>query len=255
MFRVKEEKRLYVLERIWFSSGPVDSDSDIVRYLRSREKMDIKNSITDRVETVISDLTQPVDELLKNATKTIRYEVSKCEKEDVNVTFFTAQDIQSHKGILDEFEQAYMEFAKGINVKMVTEAYQRSKIDNAVESNTIMLSKAEKDGVGVYHVYFCGGKETCLCYSVSNYRDDNSKRNLAGRMNKLLHVKDMEWFQTHGFELYDWGNISSSETPNGIDKFKMSFGGEVKTVYNTFVGNTLKGKILLIAYKLKGAKQ
>ena len=117
-----------------------------------------------------------------------------------------------------------------------------------------MLSKAKKDGVDVYHVYFCGGEESCLCYSVSNYRDDSSKRNLAGRMNKLLHVKDMQWFKDKGYSLYDWGNISSSDTPNGIDKFKMSFGGDVVTLYNSFVGNSIKGKLLLLAYKIKVSK-
>ena len=60
----------------------------------------------------------------------------------------------------------------------------------------------------------------------------------------------MDWFREHGYVLYDWGNISSSTNPNGIDKFKMSFGGEVVTVYNSFVGNTLLGKILVVLYKI-----
>ena len=68
-------------------------------------------------------------------------------------------------------------------------------------------------------------------------------------MNKLLHIKDMEWFRERGYLLYDWGNIHSSQNPNGIDKFKMSFGGEIVTVYNSFVGNSLLGKLLVSLYK------
>ena len=153
--------------------------------------------------------------------------------------------------MVDEFEAAYLEFARSLNIEMVTKAYQRSKVDNGILTNSALLSKAEKDGVTVYHFYACGGKECCLEYSVSNYRDDSTKRNLAGRMNKLLHVKDMEWFRENGYKLYDWGNINSSENPDGISKFKMSFGGEIVTLYNSFVGNTLKGRLLVKLLKLK----
>ena len=70
-----------------------------------------------------------------------------------------------------------------------------------------------------------------------------------GPFNIFQHIRDMDWFREHGIVIYDWGNISSSVRPNGIDRFKMSFGGKVTTVYNTFVGNTFLGKILVLLYK------
>ena len=252
MFRGVERKAFYTLERVWFTREAISSKADICRYLRTSIPIRGRVTISESLETVLTDLTVPIEEILSRATKTIKYEVNKCEKEEIAISFYTSEDLKNDKTILDEFEKAYLDFAKTINVKMVDDAYQRSKINNAVVCDTIMLSKAVKDNVEVFHVYFCGGKETCLCYSVSNYRDDDSKRNLAGRMNKLLHVKDMKWFKGHGFTIYDWGNISSSQTPNGIDKFKLSFGGEVTTLYNSFVGNTIKGKLLVMLLKLKG---
>lgn len=252
MFRGLEKKKSYTLERIWFATTDVSSEADIIRYLRIEQPQKVFFSQSQSLETVITDLTKPIDDILSSATKTVRYEVNKCEKEDVAISFFTAEELKDNEAIVNEFETAYLDFAKTINVKMVDDAYSRSKILNEIDCGTILLSKAEKDGVDVYHVYFCGDKETCLCYSVSNYRDDSTKRNLAGRMNKLLHVKDMEWFKSRNYKVYDWGNISSSENPNGIDKFKMSFGGKVVTLYNSFVGNTLKGKLLVLGYKLKG---
>jgi len=36
-----------------------------------------------------------------------------------------------------------------------------------------------------------------------------------------------------------------------IRLFKMSFGGEIKTVYGCFIGNTLKGRILIKLRELK----
>lgn len=237
------------MERIWFSDKE-KSNADVVRY--NRIMLPVKGAFVHNSssETVFSDLTKSTEEILADSTKTVKYEVNKCEKEDVNITFYTAADLKNNKALVDEFETAYIDFAKDLNLKEVEDAYKRSKIDNFIDCDCILLSKAEKDGVSVYHVYACGGQECSLNYSVSNFRIDPSKRNLAGRMNKLLHIKDMEWFRDRGYTLYDWGNISSSNNPNGIDKFKMSFGGEVVTVYHAFVGNSFIGKILVTLYKL-----
>lgn len=249
MFRGLEKKGFYTMERIWFS-GKEKSSADIVRYNRTLQPMSGRFVHCVAAETVFSDLKKSTEEILASSTKTIKYEVNKCEKEDINIFFYTASDLKNNGALVDEFETAYLDFAKDLGLKEVEEAYQRSKVDNYIECDCILLSKAEKDGVSVYHVYSCGGQECVLNYSVSNFRINPSKRNLAGRMNKLLHIKDMDWFREHGYTIYDWGNISSSENPNGIDKFKMSFGGEQVTVYHSFVGNTLLGKLLVIFYKL-----
>lgn len=243
------------MERIWYSDNHQNSTADVIRYLRSKEPLSGKNVHCEQVETVLSSIGKPTEEILASATKTVRYEVNKCEKEGVALRFYSSDELRDHPEVVDEFEAAYLEFARSLNIEMVTKAYQRGKVDNGIETNTALLTKAEKDGVMVYHFYACGGKECCLEYSVSNYRDDATKRNLAGRMNKLLHVKDMEWFRDRGYELYDWGNINSSETPDGISKFKMSFGGLVVSLYNSFVGNTLKGKLLVSIMKMQSKKQ
>lgn len=249
MFRGIEKKKFYTIDRIWFSDKEA-SNADIIRYLRTLKPLSGRFIHCISAETVFSDLSMSTEQIIANATKTVKYEVNKCEKEDVAVSFYTADDLRNDVSLIEEFETAYIEFAKELGLKEVENAYQRSKINNYIECDCILLSKAEKEGVSVYHVYSCGGQECVLNYSVSNFRIDPSKRNLAGRMNKLLHIKDMEWFREHGYLLYDWGNISSSTNPNGIDKFKMSFGGEVVTVYNSFVGNTLLGKLLVLLYKI-----
>lgn len=249
MFRGIENKKFYTMERIWFSNQE-SSKADIVRYNRTLQPMYGRFVHCVSVETIFSNLAKSSEEILASSTKTVKYEVRKCEKEEINISYFTASDLINNSSLVDEFETAYIDFAKELGLKEVEDAYQRSKINNCIECNCILLSKAEKEGVSVYHVYSCGGQECVLNYSVSNFRIDPSKRNLAGRMNKLLHMKDMDWFREHGYVLYDWGNISSSTNPNGIDKFKMSFGGEVVTVYNSFVGNSILGKLLVFMYKM-----
>ena len=46
-----------------------------------------------------------------------------------------------------------------------------------------------------------------------------------------------------GIENYDWGGISSLDNPNGIDKFKMAFGGSPIFYYNVMITCSLRLKI------------
>lgn len=251
MFKGIEKKKFYSIERVWYDSKE-PSTADVVRYLRIPTPLNGTFIHTVSAETVFSDLKKSEEEILSACTKTIKYEVNKCEKEDVDVKFYTSDELSKNPELLAEFENAYLDFAKDLGIKEVLDAYSRVKIDNFVNCSYAMLSKAHKEGIDVYHFYAFGGQEACLNYSVSNYRSDPALRNLAARMNKLLHIRDMRWLRERGVTLYDWGNINSSETPNGIAKFKISFGGEVVKVYNSFVGNSLIGKCLVLAYKVLG---
>ena len=251
MIRNRDKRSLLSLERIWFTDESVKSDADLIRYLRCKHPRKGPFAVCDAVETVISDIQTETDTLLSKCTKTVKYEVNKCAKESVGISFYQAKDLKDNPHIVDEFEKAYIDFAKDLEDKSVLSAYSRHKIENMIEADCILISKAVKESISVYHVYAWGEDACCLMYSVSNFRDDTSLRNLAGRINKLLHIRDIEWFRAMGVRIYDWGNISSSATPNGIDKFKMSFGGDVVTLYNSLVGNSFLGKSVSLIYKLK----
>lgn len=251
MIRSKDKIKFLSLERVWFTDEPIKSQADLIRYLRSNCPKKGFFTVNDPVETVLSEIDIDTDDFLSKCTKTIKYEVNKCAKESVEIGFYKSKDLLEKPEIIDEFEQAYIDFAKDLEDKSVMSAYSRHKIENLIETDCILISKAEKDSINVYHVYAWGDDTACLMYSVSNFRNDPSLRNLAGRMNKLLHVRDIEWLRSNNVKIYDWGNISSSSNPNGIDKFKMSFGGNVVTVYNSLVGNSFMGKMATLMFKLK----
>ena len=72
---------------------------------------------------------------------------------------------------------------------------------------------------------------------------------MIGRANKRLHWEYIKYFKQKGLLRYDWGGISDFENPNGIDEFKLKFGGEKITYYNIFAGNTVLGKAAVLAMK------
>jgi len=251
MFRSRDKIKFLSLERVWFANTEVKSDADMIRYMRRKYPLQGFSVVNEIAETVFSDIQVETETLLSKCTKTVKYEVNKCAKESVAIHFYNAKDLLHSPEITNEFELAYIDFAKDLEDKSVLAAYSRHKIENMIDSDCILISKAEKESIAIYHVYAWGNDAACLLYSVSNFRNDSSLRNLAGRMNKLLHIRDIEWFRQNGVRIYDWGNISSSTNPNGIDKFKLSFGGEIVTVYNILIGNSILGKIFSLIYKLK----
>ena len=119
-----------------------------------------------------------------------------------------------------------------------------------IEANCIFLSRMTKDNLVVYHVYSYDKNETVLLYSVSDFRDSDVDQNLAGRANKLMHYKDMCLFKNMQLQRYDWGNIANPVHPNGIDNFKLSFGGDIHDKYNILIGLTFKGNLAVDAYRL-----
>lgn len=251
MFVTRLKKGHLLINRIWFSST-ANSKCDIIRYTRGQDSR--KNNWytkCDTVETIFSSLTMSTEEILAVSTKTVKYEVRKSMKEGININIYDSVMIQKNGEVIQNFLAAYAELVKETNNPELMSALSVGKIDNFIENNALTLSKAEKDGCFVYHIYANGDKECCLLYSASNFRsEDKNARNLTGRMNKLLHIKDMEYFRDRGLEIYDWGNINSSKNPNGIALFKMSFGGKVKIVYNIYVGITFRGKLIIGILKL-----
>lgn len=178
----------------------------------------------------------------------MRYEVIRAQNEGLEYQSYQSKDICRDINILDQFEEAYIEFAKGLGTE-VLKAYNRKKIESYIESNCFMLTTVSYDKLTVYHAYVYDNEETVLIYSVSDFREEGMDKNLAGRANKWLHYKDMIFLKNLGLAPYDWGNISNKENMNGIDNFKISFGGNICEKYNILYGNNLWGKIFVWSYK------
>lgn len=252
-FSTFEKQQSYSLERCWFSMEH-QTKADLVRYMRVDEPLGGLFVQSDPFKTVWSDLRKTEEEILAGATKTIKYEVNKCLKEEVTVSFAPEKKGDAFPlAVLDEFEQSYIEFAKSLDNDELLKAYNRHRLEVLLKDGHLLISKAAAPGINVYHVYAWGGEASCLLFSVSNFRSDSSLRNLAGRMNKMLHVKDMRRLRENGVYWYDWGNISRSGSQAGIDQFKVSFGGEIIDQYNVLKGMTLKGKLLVAGRKIKNA--
>ena len=135
--------------------------------------------------------------------------------------------------------------SKGSDTKLNVTAIERY-----LAADGIIFSAAIHEGeVLVFHSYICDNEEARLLHSASCFREESADQSMIGRANKRLHWEDIKYFKQKGLLRYDWGGISDFENPNGIDEFKLKFGGEKITYYNIFAGNTVLGKAAVLAMK------
>lgn len=190
--------------------------------------------------TLITDLSVPTDCLFSITTKTVRNEINRAEREKVEIEQYPSDFLDKHPDILEKFSSMYQSMyeQKGINGKELPLKELKAYMDN----NQLLVTAAKIDGKSVvFHSYVFGEENSRLLHSCSEFREsDNERRNAIGRANKFLHWNDYGTLQTLGVKTYDWGGISSVDNPNGIDRFKLSFGGKPVTYYNITVPISLK---------------
>lgn len=253
MLIIPDKSHFYSFERIMFpSSNDVNiSKTDVTRYMRFKEKINLfNNEIEDIDSTLITDLRLPDEKILQQFSQTIRYEIKRSLTDNILMQFYTHKDLRNNFSLVVDFKNTFMNYCDICNNQSLKKVYDEQKIKSYIDNECILLSKAQFSNGKVYHLYVYDKNDALLVYSASDYRKNEIDRNLAGRANKLLHYKDMLYLKFEGLSYYDWGNVASFDSPNGIDKFKMSFGGARKKVYSYFVGNSLLGKFLVFSKKI-----
>lgn len=253
MLRIPDKSHFYSFERIMFpSSDDIDiSKTDVTRYMRFKEKIPLfSNGIEDIDSTLITDLRLTDEKILQQFSQTVRYEIKRSLKEEIKISFFTHDDLRNKFSLVEDFKNTFLNYCEISHNQSLKKVYDEKKIISYIDNQCVLLSKAEFANGMVYHMYLYEKNDALLLYSASDYRKNEIDRDLAGRANKLLHYKDILYFKADGLSYYDWGNVASFDAPNGIDKFKMSFGGIRRKVYSYFVGNSLLGKFLVFSKKL-----
>lgn len=254
-------KKMLKLAQIWFypsqkefwngedGGAAAAGKADIAFFHGIREPEGGPFCLIQTFHSQFSDLTLPEEELFLQISKTGRNEVRRSEKDGVAREFFDSQALLGQPEILEGLAEMYrrMYASKGKEASLNPEqmlAYARA--------GALYCSRAKKDGEAlVYHSYLADKTCARLLHSVSDFRESGDAA-LISRANRGLHWEDMKRFSQMGLSLYDWGGISNPDAPNGIDQFKMKFGGKPVTYYNAIAGRTLLGKIAVLALKIKG---
>lgn len=206
------------------------------------------NCIAIPQETLISDLSIAEENLWGLTTKTVRNEINRSKRENVGIKTYRGKEIS--ETILDEFNRMYhaMYEEKGMpgHYLPINELKAYAANDALVITTAII-----GDSTVVYHSYITDKIHSRFLHSCSEFRvADNAMKNAIGRANKYLHWNDWLYLKKMGVIEYDWGGIASYDNPNGIDKFKMSFGGEYRKYYNISAVCSLRAKLYTLLRKV-----
>jgi lipid II:glycine glycyltransferase (peptidoglycan interpeptide bridge formation enzyme) len=173
--------------------------------------------------TIENNLSLTADALFTGYGKTVQVEIKQAEK--AGVTCFFKQDI-------DAFVRFYNAFARHRDIDDTSvERLQRME-------HCLCLSFAMKESqILAAHSYIIDKQSGVvrLMQSASLRLKEGADKQLTGRANKLLHYFDMLYFKKEGFTIYDFGGYAMDTTDpglQGINRFKLSFGGAVTVCYN-----------------------
>ncbi len=248
--RIKVKGKKNITEQIWF-----ESFNDIKEIKSKADRVFVHANVLPLVKqamlqhTQITDLSFDIVDLLNSFNATVRNEIRRAEREGTVCKFFTSEGLKNNKNLLDNFQKMYKEMYLQKNLDRTLPI---NEICSYIANDCFLLTVAYiEEKPCVYHSYIIGERNARLLHSCSEFRvEDNATKNAIGRSNKLLHLMDMEYLKSHDVRTYDWGGIANPEQPNGIDKFKMSFSGEIKSYYNINLNISLKAKLIDVLLKL-----
>jgi len=223
------------------------SKADVV-YLHSSDsgEMDVsKSTILQKQYSLLTDLKCSEEDLLAKIKKNCKYEIRRSEREEAQVKFYEKQQLCRNPEIIKKFETTYNQMfgEKGLSGYK----FNCALVNKAIESNSLLITSCTNvNGDNeVFHAYLRDSDSCVLMYSASPLwgKEEKDKANEIGRMNKYLHWKDIQYFKNNGLSRYEWGGITDPNEPNGIDKFKMEFGGDVVQYNNYIIPVTLLGRV------------
>jgi len=173
--------------------------------------------------TVEIDLSIDEKEIVKKFRPTLQRNIKKAK--EMNMTCVFKKDI-------DTFYSHFVSFAKRKNI------FCPSKLFLASLGNSFMTSFVYyQDELLAAHSYIIDKETgiTRLFQSGSKRLEMLSNKNEISYANKLLMQEDILYFKKEGFLVYDFGGYSIDKKNNslqGINDFKISFGGTIQQIYN-----------------------
>lgn len=241
MIEIIEKRGLRKRVNVFFPDNEYTTSEkcDVCCYIGIEKLHDSENKHI-QFNSLLSDLRLSEDELFSQFAKVNRYDIRRSFKDDFILHFYDQNELISNNSFYNSYETVYekMYYDKGLEAKAPIKSMKLYAQNKAM----IVSSVVWKGKPIVYHTYIVDGVHARLWMSCSSFRDSDDKqfRALLGRANKRLHFEDMKQLKRLGYKSYDWGGISNPENPNGIDKFKMSFGGKAITYFDETVLESLK---------------
>jgi lipid II:glycine glycyltransferase (peptidoglycan interpeptide bridge formation enzyme) len=249
-----KEKHMKLMQfqsmHVWFADDAYDCQAkcDLIRYYGSKSLHD--NSLASLLQkTIVIDLTRSTEEIFADFKRQHKQQIRKSELDSQETNFLDSESILKSGEVLDDFARMYrsMYQEKGINKDLDIEIL-REYANNGV----LWISSVSYGGKPIiYHSLISDRKSVRAMQSCSVFRtQDQPMQQLTGRANKKLHWDEMQYFKQLGATSYDFGGIFSYDAQDdGINQFKLGFGGEHDEYYKEVIARSLRAKLYYMICK------
>lgn len=236
MIKITRKKHGINLIECWFAKEPL-TERGIINYIES--EFVPEGEKTQEFRTLISDLTETEEEILKKFSKSCIYKVKRAPREGVTARLYASEEL-ADGSLIREFAGFFEEFWKSKGVEYHEKDRCVESLTEFMQAGALAIGTASVDGkVQVYHVYVMDEERARLLHSASQFRtEEEIPQTVVGFANRYLHKESMLYFKRLGKTIYDWGGAGLEEEVESITRFKESFGGEARIYYN---GESVQG--------------
>ena len=198
-------------------------------------------------QTILIDLSAEEESLLHDMRKSTRQDIRRAlENPALSQVCLSSPEVAQ----LQDFCRQYDRFAEKKGIRRIDGPH----LFRLLQEDCLALLYVKGPDGGV----LCGEVDIVLpercygAYAFTTFREQED-RQLAGQANKLLYWLSIRNGKEKGCKVYDMAGLANGgkgAALDGIDAFKRGFGGKVVDENNFYHGYTLKGKLLVLLFKV-----
>ena len=244
MLEIKRKRYIFKTKEIWFSDYPFDVEGyDSVIFRACKNKVNMKGFTREEFTTLVIDLTQDLDLIWKNMSKSsCRYAINRAKRDGVKIKLN-----QNYK----EFYEINRSFRENKGLQIGSE-----KIEFMEKHGTLFV--AEFDGEILCGQFYLEDENNIRWLIGASKRLEVNKEiaTLIGNANRLITWQAIQYAKEKGIKEFDMGGYytgkAKDEQKERINIFKQSFGGKLTTHY---IYQKDYSKIYKLAKKIYQLKQ
>ena len=220
---IEKKRYIFKTKAIWFSDYPFDVEGyDSVTFHACKTKVNMEGFTREEFTTLVIDLTQDLDVIWKNMSKSsCRYAINRAKRDGVKVKLN-----QNY----EEFYEINRSFRENKGLPLGSETVEFMK-----KYGTLFV--AEFDGKILGGQFYLEDKNNIRQLIGASERLEVSKEmaTLIGNANRLIIWEAIKYAKEKGIKEFDFGGYYSGkvkdEQKEGTNIFKQSFGGKLVTHY------------------------
>lgn len=224
MLEIERKKFIFKTKEIWFSDRPFDVEGyDSVTFRACKNKVDIKGFECEDFITFVIDITQDLDTIWKNMSKSsCRYGVNRANRDGVRIK------MNQNYNEFYEINQLFRD-NKGLPLDSLTIEFMK-------KYGTLFV--AEFDGEILVGQFYLEDESNIrwLIGASKRLEVDKEKAILIGNANRLTTWQAIQYAKEKGVREFDFGGYRSGgrgkEILDAPNLYKKSFGGIVVVKYN-----------------------